>query len=397
MRQIWRLLAALMLGQRIWKHWLVRRFFQRPLPAQRREPALVSILQPILSGDPTLAGCLAANLAAPSRYRREFIWLIDQGDDEAAAICQELRAAHPLQNVQIVALPPPGPRDNPKTVKLWSGLRHAAGDVICVLDDDTMLPPHGLEQCLPFLDQPGVGLAFGLPYYRCFANGWSALVSLFVNSQSLLTYVPYTALTEPFTINGMFYAMRREVLDQVGGFDGLEAILADDFAVARRFREAGYRLAQTPLRHGISTYVRGPGHYLSLLQRWFIFPRESLMRHLSARELAVLYGLGLAPALFPLAVVAALVEPGTLRVSRGRAAYAALYFGYGAALYSRIDRAYLGGATPRRLRWAAPLIEIIFPVQLLGALYSPQRINWRGHVMRVERGGTFEFVRRRRH
>ncbi|HEY1013938.1 MAG TPA: glycosyltransferase [Herpetosiphonaceae bacterium] len=391
MTWLWRIAAALLLGQRVWKHWLVRRFFRRPIPPQRREPALVSVLQPILSGDPTLRACLAANLAAPTRYRREFVWLIDQGDDEAAAICAELSAAYPAEAVQIIALPPPGPRDNPKTVKLWSGLRHAGGDVICVLDDDTMLPPAGLEQCLPFLDQPGVGLAFGLPYYRCFANVWSALVSLFVNSQSLLTYVPYTALTEPFTINGMFYAMRREVLDKVGGFGGLEAILADDFAVARRFRAAGYRLAQTPLRHGISTYVHGPGHYLSLLQRWFIFPRESLMRHLSARELAVLYGLGLAPALFPLAAAALLVRP-----SRGRAAYAALYFGYGAWLARQIDRDYLGQATPRGLRWAAPLIEIIFPVQLLGALCSPQRINWRGHVMRVERGGTFEFVRRRR-
>ena len=119
--------------------------------------------------------------------------------------------------------------------------------MVCVLDDDTRLPDWGLEQCLPFLDRPGVGLAFGLPYYRHFGNLWSALVSLFVNGQSLLTYVPYTALSEPFTINGMFYALRREVLDAVGGFAGLEGILADDFAVASRLREHGYRLAQTPL------------------------------------------------------------------------------------------------------------------------------------------------------
>ena len=34
-------------------------------------------------------------------------------------------------------------------------------------------------------------------------------------------------------------------------------------------------------------------------------------------------------------------------------------------------------------------------VLLLAALLLPQRINWRGHVMQVERGGGFRFVRRR--
>ena len=51
---------------------------------------------------------------------------------------------------------------------------------------------------MPFLDQPSIGLAFGLPYYCSFETLWSSLVSLFVNDQSLLTYIPYTALTEPF-------------------------------------------------------------------------------------------------------------------------------------------------------------------------------------------------------
>jgi ceramide glucosyltransferase len=40
------------------------------------------------------------------------------------------------------------------------------------------------------------------------------------------------------------------------------------------------------------------------------------------------------------------------------------------------------------------LLEIILPLQLLAALGSRQRIVWREHVMQVERGGTFHFVRR---
>jgi ceramide glucosyltransferase len=391
MKKLWWLLAGIMLAQKIWKHWLVWRFFRRPIPQPSRQPQRVSILQPILSGDPTLPDCLQANLEVQTRYNLEFIWLIDSDDLVAQELCQALAALYERYPVQIVMLAPPEQHANPKMLKLIAGLAHARGDIVCVLDDDTRLPDWGLEDCLPFLDQPAAGLAFGLPYYRHFGNLWSSLVSLFVNDQSLLTYIPYTALTEPFTINGMFYAMRREVLEQVGGFAGLEGVLADDFAVAERFRVHGYRLVQTPLRHAISTAVQGPRHYLSLIQRWFIFPRESLLRHLNAYDQAVLYGIAMLPALFPLALVIALKA----RPSPSLWAYTALYFGHSALAFQHFNTAYLRQATPAAYSWAAPLIELLFPLQLLAALLAPQRIVWRGHVLQVERGGGFHFVRRR--
>jgi ceramide glucosyltransferase len=96
----------------------------------------------------------------------------------------------------------------------------------------------------------------------------------------------------------MFYAVRREVLERIGGFDGLENILADDFAAARRMRDQGYRLVQTPLRHATRTWVAAPRTYFSLIRRWFIFPREATMRRLSAREQLIFYSMALAPIFF---------------------------------------------------------------------------------------------------
>jgi hypothetical protein len=34
-------------------------------------------------------------------------------------------------------------------------------------------------------------------------------------------------------------------------------------------------------------------------------------------------------------------------------------------------------------------MQLVFPFQLLVALLSPQRINWRGNIVQVERGGSF--------
>ena len=293
--------------------------------------------------------------------------------------------------MQVLLLPRAPQGQNPKTFKLVRGLEHATGNVICVLDDDTMLPPGGLELCLPYLDEQAAGLVFGLPYQVNFGNLWSSLVAAFVNSSSLLTYIPYTTLHEPVTINGMFYALRRETLAAIGGFAGLEPILADDFAIAQRVRTHGYRLVQTPLCHAISTHVAGPRRYLSLIQRWFIFPRESIMRHLPRHEQALVYGLALFPALAPLLLLIGLVFWPALPL----ALLLPVYLGYHFAFTWQFNQRYFNSATPRSRSWLAPVLQIIFPLQLVAALILPQRIIWRGHVMQVEKGGGFRFVERR--
>jgi ceramide glucosyltransferase len=384
-------LVFLILLERLWKHATVIRFFQRPLPEALTDPQLVSILQPVLSGDPTMSACLERNLQLKSRYPLEYIWLADKDDLVGQRICQALIARYLGCSVQLILLPPAAEGQNPKVVKLIEGVKVAQGDVFCVLDDDTILPDDGLENCLPFLDQPGVGLAFGLPYYVNFSDIWSSMVATFVNSNSLLTYIPYTTLAAPFTINGMFYALQRTVLEKVGGFEAIAKIFADDFAVAQLLRSHDYQLAQTPLLHGISTQVRGARHYLSLIQRWFVLPRESLLRHLSRYERLLVYGLGLVPALCPLLLLLCLlIWPSVLTL-----ACVLLYFGYTFAIFAHLNIRYLHRATPWSKAWWVPIIQIIFPIQLVIALLSPQRINWRGNIVRVERGGQFRYLRRR--
>jgi ceramide glucosyltransferase len=384
-------IGALMLAERVGKQWLVVRFMRRPVPPLQQPPRLVSILQPVISGDPLLPEVLAATLAAPCRWPREILWLGDEGDAACRRICDDLMARFPNEPIRYLALPAPPQGQNPKMFKLARALAAAHGDIICVLDDDTAIPAGGLECCLPYLDQPGVGLAFGLPYYVSFTNLWSSMTAMFVDSNSLLTYIPYTYLTEPFTINGMFYAMRRAVLDQVGGFAGLEPFLADDFAIAHRMRQHGLRLAQTPLLHPIRTQVRDGAHYLRLLRRWCIAPRESIMRYITPRETIIFYALGLLPALFPLIALAALV----VLPSAWTLGFALLSFGLNFGIFAWNNARYLRHAAPWRAAWLLPVMQLLFPLQAIAALLAPQRVNWRGNVMQIQRGGTFRYVQRR--
>jgi ceramide glucosyltransferase len=180
------------------------------------------------------------------------------------------------------------------------------------------------------------------------------------------------------------------VLEGMGGFSGLEPVLADDFAVAQRVRARGLRLVQTPLRHAISTTVPSAGHYMGLMQRWFVFPRESLLRHLPLREQVLLYALVLVPTLLPLVLIIGML----LRPSVPLALLLGAYALESLLLFAHLDRAALSGVTPWRWRLLAPLLQFVLPLQVLGALLLPQRITWRGHVMQVEKGGGFRYVKR---
>ena len=384
--------GLILLLERLAKWWLVVRFFARPQPQQPPTGARISILQPILSGDPTMPACLAHNVALLARLAPdavEFHWLVDESDRAGQTICRAIMARYPQMAIRLTLLPPAPQGHNPKTVKLIAALPLTTGDVICVLDDDTLLPQSGFADALPYLALDRAGLVFGLPYQVDFSNLWSRLVALFVNSSSLLTYIPYLVLREPLTINGMFYLLRRTVLDELGGFTGLEPILADDFAIAQRVRTHGYRLVQSPLRHAVSNHVATGGAYWRLLTRWLTFPRESLLRHLAWHELAVLYGNTLLPTLAPLLLLlGGLIDPTWWWVAGG---YLLLNY----LIFLALNRRYLGSATPLHWSWLLPVTQLLLPLQLLTAFLLPARINWRGHVMQVARGGSFRYVRRR--
>ena len=76
-------IIVLIFSERMIKHWLVMRFFRRVAPEQKSSINLVSILQPILSGDPTMPAGLEQNLLMQTRYPLEFLWLVDEDDEEA--------------------------------------------------------------------------------------------------------------------------------------------------------------------------------------------------------------------------------------------------------------------------------------------------------------------------
>lgn len=359
---VWLALTALRIG-------LAMRFFSRDRKESAPGDDQVTVMQPILSGDPSLGRNLEENLRHNPEVR--FLWLIDEDD----AVARDLAARWQGERVEVLLAPPPPQGRNPKVFKLALGLPRVSGPLVAVLDDDTVLPAGALARARLALDRGE--LVTGLPYYRPEGSFWSRLVAAFVNSNALVTYLPILFFRGPATINGMFYLTRKETLERLGGFAEIEEKLCDDYELAGLYLRAGLRIVQTTVVHPISTTVRGVADYFRILRRWMIFANRLFHEAIDIPMIVLV----VLPALMPLllVVLAAFAGwPALIAVLAGLLAKAIAM----AALRRRVigSRETVSGIL------LEVLADLLQPLHAGTALFRPGSIRWRSRSIVVEDG-----------
>jgi len=340
----------------------------------------VSILQPILSGDPALGETLESNVT--TLPDAPFLWLVDADDSCGITTCETLSAKYPDRSLTIVRCPSPPQGINPKVFKLAAALASVRTALFVVLDDDTRLTAPGLRALIDGLNS-GAALATGLPRYHAAEGRYSAWLAEFVNSAAVLTYLPALAFAEPLSIHGMCYAMRTEDARRGDVFHVIERCLTDDLALARHLQREGLRLHQTVQPHDIATSVPSLAALLRILRRWFVFTRLLLDQHPISTRLAVAASYGLPPillwsllslAFFSLTNATALLVTIALR----------------AVLISAVKHRFLGSRVPS-LVLVSLLLELAQPA-LLATAYFRSTIQWRKRTIRVHAMDQFEYI-----
>lgn len=340
-----------------------------PQPAAADEP--ITVMQPLLSGDPNLPALLAENLA--NQPEAHFLWLIDEDDAEARRLAAKL--ATPRVEVLLAPAVPQG--KNPKVFKLALGLPRC-GPWVAVLDDDTVLPPGALARAREALATGE--LVTGLPVYRPGNTVWSRLVAAFVNGSALVTYLPMLHFGPPVTINGMFYLTRRATLESLGGFAPIVDRLCDDYELAKLYRRAGLRIVQTTIAHPLATTVPDFATYARLLRRWMVFARQLFRESLTVPMI----GLVVVPAFLPLGALGLAAAAG----SRPAVAVAIAALGAKAAVLALLRRRYFGTREGLDTFGCEVLADLVQPFHALAAAVRPSRIRWRSRRIEIAAGGV---------
>lgn len=313
----------------------------------------VTIIQPILSGDPLLEKTLQRNLL--EHPRAQFLWMIDEDDAEAQRIAARLK-------VPGVLCPPPRDGENPKLAKLIQALPLVTTQRLIVLDDDTELPSSSAL--------PGGALVTGLPVFASNTTVYERLIGGFVNGSALLTYLPAAQLKLQRTINGMIYSVDTAQLRDLGGFSRAGHELTDDYAVARLYLRNGQTITQAIAPAFVTMTLASAPHYIRVMRRWMIFATHYFGRNAT---LATIFWIAL-PAMLPIVGLAFAPASSLLAL-------------FVKALINRILLYRITGvmSTPLDLMFECAA-DLLTPVWMLLAMIQPSRLTWRSRNIELKNG-----------
>jgi ceramide glucosyltransferase len=355
----------------------------------------VTVIQPILGGDPALAEVLSETLQHTPRWAL-FRWMVDEDDTLGRETATRLAATDARVTVHLC--PPPAPDENPKTKKLALALHAVRTPYLAVLDDDTMIGESNLVAALIALGAPHwrpsaaaptsvADLYTGLPSYDVLPGVANGLLAHFVNDNAGFTYLALQRWFGALTINGMFYVARTAALREIDAFERIRGELCDDYALAHLVRGHGWRIHQGATALRLRTSLAGFDHYRAQMHRWFVFARVLLRDQPLVRRLALSTLLGAPPVL--LVVVVLGMFTGRVGAEVGVAVLFGRHLTLG-AVQQRVLRTRPGPLPSRSLALSLAS-ELMLPLHWLHAALVPT-IRWRSRSIHVERDGRYRQV-----
>ncbi|MBT6272589.1 MAG: glycosyltransferase, partial [Chromatiales bacterium] len=292
----------------------------------------------------------------------------------AADIARQVINEHPGLDVSLVA---GGDRigANLKVSSLANMYPAAKHPFICIADSDMRVPVDYLARVMSPFEDSDVGAVTCLYTARAI-DGWgSRLSAMFVNDWFLPSALVSVSMRSLRYCFGATMALRRDVLEDMGGFSALAEYLADDYMLGQRVYEQGYRIELANCL--VENVVREPD-FISLLRHELRWART--MRRVEP----VGYGLAAVTDVLPMTAIAGLcvylgtgiVWPGLALVALALVARTALHLAVIEAMGIRHDRS----------AWLIPARDIMTALLRVWS-FIPGPVTWRGHEFDVDRSG----------
>jgi ceramide glucosyltransferase len=348
----------------------VRRYLAvRPLSTEHLPP--ISVLKPLSGLDLGLEENLRS-FFTQEYPDYELLFSVRCANDPAAAVVDRLKQEFPTRQAALLVTGDP-PYPNHKVFALDCMTRAARHDILVMSDSDIRAGSRFLETVAAEFGDTRTGL-ITCPYRAVPGPSfWSAVEAVMMNTEFLSGVLTARMLEGMKFAIGPTIAARRGVLTDLGGFDVLQAYLAEDFVMGKLAAERGHGvvLSSFVIEHhiGSTPFHANASHRL----RWCRSTRRSRPAGYAGQVFTnptplALGLLCLAPGLWPLATVALLL--------RAMNAWAVA----GWVLHDPLCS---------RRWWLIPLADLIsFAFWVAGFFGST--IQWRGRKYLLLRDGRFE-------
>jgi ceramide glucosyltransferase len=342
-------------------------FARRRIVAPASQPP-VSVLKPLHGAEPGLYENLRS-FVDQDYPQAQVVLGVRHSADAALPIARALMRNRPDRDIELV-VNPRASGSNLKVANLENMLPAARHDIIVLADSDMRVDRHYLAAVIPPLQNPRTGLVTCLYKGAPLGGLWSQFGAMHIN----YGFLPSALLGEMLGTGGGCFgatiALRREVLERIGGFARIRDELADDHRLGDAVRELGLATVLSP--YVVENRLAEP----SLASLW----RHELRW---ARTVRAMAPFGFAGSVVTHTIVLA--------------ALAAVTSGFSAAacwlvLVSCLLRWASAGIIARALAlpigglWLLPLRDVLSFAVFLGS-FCGRSVLWRDQLFRVEPGG----------
>ena len=348
---------------------LAGRYAPKEEPAAPAPPPL-TVLKPLHGDEPHLEYNLATFFTQVYTAPIQLVFGVQDAKDPAIEVVERLRARHPGIDAELV-IDTSRHGSNAKVSNLINMQAAARHEVLVVSDSDIAVPNNYLARVAGSLQPKGVGAV------TCFYLGWagaglgSRLCAMGIDYQFLPNAITSVALNLAEPCFGSTVALKKSVLDEIGGLAAFADFLADDFEIGRAVRARGYRVAISRFTVQHACNERSIGEWLSHELRW-------------ARTLRIVAPAGHACSIVTHAIPLALL--GTILSGFSLFALSSLVTTLAARVVLKwhIDRLFGCSGGPF---WLLPARDVLSFGVFLASLFGGS-VNWRGSRLHVEQDGV---------
>ncbi|MBI1956425.1 MAG: glycosyltransferase [Acidobacteria bacterium] len=200
----------------------------------------VSVVVPARNEEGNIADCVRSLLAQGEGV--EIIVANDGSQDRTAEVVRQL-AAHAPQ-LTLLEVPPLPEGWIGKNHALEAGVKQARGEWLLFTDADTRHAPEKLPAVVERAEREGLDLISFSP--RQEVHSWWEKAVIPQVYRALAKLYPYERVNDPSdsvaAANGQYILIRKEVYMALGGHRAIRDAVLEDVELARRAKQAGYRI-----------------------------------------------------------------------------------------------------------------------------------------------------------
>jgi ceramide glucosyltransferase len=171
----------------------------------------------------------------------EILFGADTEDDPALEIVREVSARYPQVPSRIIAHGVP-PWPNPQTYSLHILSKQAKYDLIVASDSDVEVEPNYLREVVAPLLKPGIAMSTCLYRGKNVGDFWSNQTAMLMSVEEPAGVLVANLLEGMKFGLGPTIAVRREALEEVGGYEKFYDYSANDFILGNLIHKAGHQV-----------------------------------------------------------------------------------------------------------------------------------------------------------